>query len=408
MHYIRLLRPPEIERHGGARPGQPVAHSLKIVLTITTDLSDAYLAPEQPVELAFIGASHVDKSRPPVPVMLAPARPQKWHAGIRVLKLDLPLPPQPPITTILIRPASRHLAALATADIYPGQQQDGSASQGLILPVYADILTAAHDDKRHVCFRSLRLPNADGSAATALQIEEELGESMARHVWDGGLTAVSMLADLCLGNGPLSASSSGVSMPMLSRVLQQHQRLNIMELGCGVGILGVGVARILHAASPDSNRASTRVLLTDLADARERARANIERCVHQAPGCHVDFESLDWDDGKAGRFGPLVQARPWDLVVLSDCTYNDLLSILVKTLSAIHAHSAQQQQQQQQRDCDTKVLLFTKPRHANERAVFDMLSADGWEVAEQTVVPLPVLYSSEPQTVEAYLFARRK
>ena len=383
MHYIRLLRPPTIERGRGQA-------KLKVAFTINTDLSDAYLNPPTPVELCIIGATVDPKGNansPPVPVDLTQRSTPTWRAGMRVLKLELPLPlPLPPITTIQIRPRSRLLTALAAADIYPQMQP-------LILPVYADLVAPdAPEAPEHLCFRSLRLPGGDPSAPPAtLQVEEEMGESMARHVWDGGITAACFLADMCLG----SASPSNQSpMPVLSSILRQSEPLSVVEVGCGVGTLGVGLARLLGPSS--------HVLLTDLPDAEARARANIARgASHTA--CSVDFESLDWEDGKDGNFGPKVQSRKWDLVVLSDCTYNvDSMPLLVQTLSALHAHNSQQCTSA---SLESKVLLATKQRHSTEKVAFDLLAAGGWLIQEQTSVTLPCV-GSETQSVEVYLLSK--
>ncbi|KAK3682351.1 putative methyltransferase-domain-containing protein [Podospora appendiculata] len=394
MHYIRLLRPSVVEQ-------SRLGFLLKVVLTITTDLSDSFLSPTEPVELAVIGVSHAkDGEKPPPPFILKPTRVAKWQTGMRVLKLDIPLDSRNQINTILIRPVNRQLAALGTTDIYPG-----SAGQGLILPVYEDILTG---DSRHVCFRSLRLPGGDGTITSALQVEEEMGESMARHVWDGGLTATCLVADMCSGSP--SQGGGEKPLPSLNAIFQQDKPLNVIELGCGVGILGIGFARILGASSLP-NLKKSHVLLTDLPEAEERAQANIARCDAQAGSSNeallcLDYENLDWDDGKFGNFGPKVQSRPWDLIVLSDCTYNDMLPCLVQTLSALHIHSARQTSDNgPESRCNTKILLATKQRHSAEKAVFDLMAADGWLRCEEAVVPLPVL-DGKDESVDVYLFAK--
>ena len=175
-------------------------------------------------------------------------------------------------------------------------------------------------------------------------------------------------------------------------------------MGNGVGILGAGIARAL-ALSPSACTKGSRVLMTDLSDAEVRTRANIAICADQAGWTSddpapfgLDFEALDWNDGKAGVFGPEVLARPWDLVVLSDCTYNDLLPALTKTLTELHRISAE-------RGSDTKIMLATKPRHKAEREFFNLMKADGWGIAEKTLIPLPVLYS-EPEAVHVYVFSK--
>ena len=386
MHYIRLLRPPT----AGRLKGQEV---LSIAIAITTDLNDAFLAPHEPVELVIFGAG---AGANPVPVNLTPERKPKWEAGMRALKLDIPFPRNSAVRTIQIRPANRNLTAFSTSSVYPGPSGDG-----LILPVYADVLSSQENDRHLICFRSLRLPKADDEAVVStLKIEELMGESMAGHVWDGGLVTVSLVADLC--HSP-PTDEKKTPLPILSSILHQDRPLHVIELGCGVGILGVGFARAL-ALSASAGKKGTHVLMTDLAEAEERARANIAICADQAGWTSdsapfgLDFEALDWNDGKVGVFGPEVLARPWDLVVLSDCTYNDLLPALVQTLSALHRLSAE-------RGSDTKIMLATKPRHKAEREFFSLMKADGWGIAEKILVPLPVLYS-EPEAVQVYLFSK--
>lgn len=385
MHYVRLLRPPLVEASSAGA-------SLKIVLTVTTDLGDSFLSPREPIELAVIGAvtEHKDGSSRLVPVNLTQGKIPTWRAGMRVLKFDVPLPRQP-VTTIQIRPSSRHLTALGTSDIFP-------AKHGLIMAAFADISPPASSNA--VCFRSLRLPGADVAAGQTLQVEEDTGETIIRRVWDGGIVAVSLIAGLLL-DGP--ARHSEPALPLLRSVLHSPARpLNILELGCGVGVLGIGLARILAMVEGSS---TTHILMTDLPGAEERTRANMARQTggpDQRP-IQLDFEPLDWEEGQNGVFGEKVRSRAWDLVVLSDCTYNtDTLLPLVKTLSALCRHSAGQSPGAG-RCVETQVLVATKPRHSSERNFFDMMAANTWSIREQTAVPLPVL-DGQDQSVEVYLF----
>ena len=391
MHYIRLLRPPAIEQRGGSR------HLLKIVLAITTDLGDAYLSPKEPIELSVIGA-HRDVNGSLRPIILTQNATPRWRAGMRVLKFDLPLPPDA-IKTIQIRPTNRQLIALSTTDVYRVH-----GGEGLIMGVYAD-MPSTDGKPSLVCFRSLRLVGSDGSAPiNALQVEEDFGDSIARHVWDGGIATISFIADICFRWERDSRAGGDCPMPLFSSILRQSDPLNVIELGCGVGIVGIGLSRILQA-SPYA--ASPKVLVTDLAEAEERAEANISRYLEDmAPSEQrtsiIEFESLDWHEGKNGAFGEGTQSLPWDLIIVSECTYNtDTLLALVQTLSALHSHSAQSAMPR-----DTKVFLATKPRHSSEREFFTMMAAERWVVSEKTVVPLPVI-GSDAQLVEMYLFSRK-
>jgi len=388
MHYVRLLRAPTVLTGRTRR-------LLNVALTITTDLGDDFLSPEEDIEIAVVGAYTNAEGRL-TPINLVQHAPPRWRAGMRALKFDIVLPTHP-ITTIQIRPSNRQLTALGTADVYPVVE-----GRALVMGVYADL----PDDEGKpalVCFRSLRLvANGQDPAApvNALQVEEDFGDSIARHIWDGGVVTLSLIADLCLSG----AAPSSSPMPLLSDILcRQHEELNILELGCGVGIVGIGLLRILKASG---RGISPRVLMTDLPEAEERAQANVSRYLAGSPVSEeepeVEYENLDWQDGKVGVFGEKAQSKPWDLVVVSECTYNtDTLLALVQTLSAIDAQSTQKAEGSH----STKIFLATKPRHSSEREAFRMLTDEGWTVDEKTVIPLPVL-SGKAQAVEMYLLSK--
>ncbi|KAK0668437.1 putative methyltransferase-domain-containing protein [Cercophora samala] len=386
MHYIKLLRPPVVELVRSER-------CLRLVLAVTTDLGDSFFSPKDPVELLVVGAytTTKDGKEQLVPVVLTQRNTPKWKAGMRVLKLDLPLPPHP-IKTIQIRPANRQLTALGTTDIYP------PTGQGLILAAFSDILLEKNTAVPPVCFRSLRLPTADNQT---FQVEEDMGDSIARHIWDSGIATVSLLADMFLSAAPGSKENP---MPALQQLLQQDRDrpLSILEVGCGIGTLGIGMARLL-GLKKGSNPPAARILMTDLPEAEERARANIARqaeALSQASAPSLDFESLDWVDGQNGVFGEQVQANTWDLIVVSDCTYNtDTLSPLVQTLSALHRHSAEQ-------SIKPKVFLSTKSRHSSEREFWDMMAADGWSIQEEATLPLPHI-NGGGNPIELYLFEKK-
>jgi hypothetical protein len=392
MHYIKLLRPPNVG------DGQS---TVDLVLAITTDLYDAYLAPPQPLKLSILGLPAVPQNgdeAPAKPVNLTPTSHPVWKAGMRVLKVDLRLPAGQPLQTLQIRPLDRSLVALTTEDIK-------NAEQGVIIPVYVD-LPQPQGEIQHVSFRSLRLAGnlPAGASPDLLQVEEDLGESMARHVWDGGLAAVCLLADLCQLPSPASR---------IGATFVQERQLNILELGCGIGTLGLGAAHILSSQARDTSaEGRPYILMTDLADAEARARANIARFAGR-PGAdpdrdvRIDFESLDWAEGEHGRFGDQVIARAWDVVAVSDCTYNsDTLPMLVKTLSAVHAHSVRGLGKDKPADMYTKFFVGTKPRHSSENAVFELLKKDGWVQIEQTSFPLRHL-GGQDQSFDAYLFEKR-
>ncbi|KAK4164583.1 putative methyltransferase-domain-containing protein [Cladorrhinum sp. PSN259] len=379
MHYIKLLRPPVVER---VRSEQ----ILKIVLAITTDLGDSYLSPKEAIDLLVIGAYTAQKDGQDqlVPVNLTQRSVPKWRTGMRVLKIDLPLPPHP-ITTIQVRPLNRQLTALGTTDIYP------PTGQGLIMAAFSDI-----GQTSPVCFRSLRLPTPDNQT---FQVEEDMGDSIARHIWDSGIATTSLIADMLL----TSSNNDNTPMQSFRSLLQSRTPLKILEIGCGIGTLGIAMARILgHQAS---NLPTPQILMTDLPEAEERARANIARQPDTAIPSSLDFESLDWEQGKLGIFREKVQSQKWDLVIVSDCTYNtDTLLSLVQTLSAVHRHSSSSEEKEGGKK-GPKIFLATKSRHSSERQFFDLMVGDGWTIEEEAEVDLPHI-DGGGMPIEVYLFEK--
>ncbi|PSR89038.1 putative methyltransferase-domain-containing protein [Coniella lustricola] len=369
MHYIRLLRPPSLDE---------TTRLLKLVLTITTDLGDSFLCPDEPVLIAvYLVTDSI--------VITKNISRSVWSAGMRVLKLDLSLPAQA-VTNIAEIPfdTTGRILGLSVSFPSPGAETRYTAVREL----------AIHTQKNGDC--DLK------EDEVVLQIAEEIGESIDRHVWDAGVVTTGLILDMCGFNA--TGCDRWCNMPLLRGLLTSAAKrpLNVIELGCGVGILGIGVA---HAGSPASNEVQNvgRVLLTDLADAEEMTRINIGSNTQTRRGDAnasslelplLDFEELDWEDGQDGVFGCKASATNWDLVIISDCTYNvDMLSALVKTLSALRAAS----------EPELKVMLATKPRHSSEGALFDLMAAEGWSILENGSQPLPLL-GMEEERVEIYLF----
>ncbi|KAL1888036.1 hypothetical protein Sste5346_009833 [Sporothrix stenoceras] len=463
MHYIRLLRPPNVVK--ASRPGQ--ASALALVLTITTDLGESFLCPDAPISIAVevvVDAVQDDKrdedgeddeakddgddaeAEPPktvvthvfdlpvtAPVTAGKAKPGKppkpttgsgdglsWKAGMRVLKLEAKLPKAAEACLwdtatvkrrIRIRPAGRTLSAVHARQLVGSRDGNG----GLIMPLWVDVPDSASDGAfEHVALRRLAFDYNKDESTAAVEVEEEIGESIARHVWDAGLVAVAYLADMCLAHTPsrkrpreeedeeAEVKPQSFHDVLRRTLLSRPKGLRVLELGSGVGILGIGLAAIVHEAeqaSTSTEPSKNTFLLTDLPEAEERARANMARSAHLS----LDYENLDWEDGREGRFGPAVtgaHGSNWDLVVLSDCTYNvDMLPALVETLSALADVPSS--------DLKKKpgVLLARKPRHASEEALFTLMKEHGWTVRASSTVPLPVL-DNDAEIVELYLYEK--
>ncbi|PHH81376.1 hypothetical protein CDD82_903 [Ophiocordyceps australis] len=388
MHYLRLLRRP---RHVAPSPG--ILH-VELVVTITTDLGDSFLCPSDAISLrASVEVGSAAYALSPSPQL-------QWAPGQRVVKPRLALPPVAvsawalgQVVRVCIKTANDALSAKSLDSILESAT-DPNAS-GLVMPLCVVLQGKGDASGGEYTTRRLRW-RRHADAWTCLDIDEEIGESIARHVWDAGVVAVAALAAGAHG----SLQSTTAQHPLMQSVMQvldgAGPGLNILELGCGVGILGLGLGAII-------SRPCT-LLMTDVDQAAGACtRSNLVRAEPSA--AKLSYEMLDWEVARRGQFGPQVRHRPWHLIMLSDCTYNaDALPALVGTLTALSA--ANSRQTHGGHGFITRVLVAMKPRHASERAFFHLMAAQGWKaLAETLVFQLPEI-GRESGSVEMHLFEK--
>ncbi|KAJ0295342.1 hypothetical protein COL5a_004618 [Colletotrichum fioriniae] len=416
MHYIRLLRAPTFTREENKKH----PWSLNVVFTITTDLGDSFLAPEDndPVKIKVSAGWEQQKQKQKPQqneesskrqkgesMMLAAEKVLRWTPSMRVLKADIPaqhLPGRGPLPNtnnlgplrVRIRAEGDKSADTATSVSFAGFEGEC----GKILPLWADVQTPGTEAPT-TCVR--RLSHGDRPLEPVFEIEEDIGESIARHIWDAGLMAVSGLWQVNTREG-FAAEKHPWLMKTFHNLLFGNDPVNIIELGCGVGILGNGLAQLLSDADPKGEGA---ILMTDLPEAEHRACANIKRLVtNGAASIHPRYENLDWDDGRKGVFGPLVRAKTWDVIAMSDCTYNvDSLPSLVNTWTAVHVHNISKSANESFR---TWVYIAWKKRHPDENEFWNQVDSQGWALHEEDVVDLPVL-GGETERIFTYLFSMK-
>ena len=391
MHYIRMLRPPSLRMNpdGGMQT--------ELVFTITTDLGESSLYYPDTLELVLTAHVFPRSGAPPTSCVVSTPGSLQWSPGRRVSKPKFALPDM--VVAGLSSEDGVELCISPRAELSADDVQAVLApSGGLILPVWVRL--NGPDAEQDVSTRRLRL-TPPSETAMYLEIEEEIGESIARHVWDAGVVALS--AVVATYKFPKLAAVQNACLQRVHEILTDSQGVNVLELGCGVGILGIG----LCAAHPRGVNEST-ILMTDLRNAEKRARSNMSLLQMQRSGsdlgyAQVMYENLDWEQGRQGHFGRLLYERRWDLVMLADCTYNvDMAPALVETLSAIHASNVAHSGDE---TFATRVFLATKPRHSSEEKVFELLADAGWTTLESVVLPLPML-GLDPQTVQMYLFEK--
>ncbi|KAI0424334.1 putative methyltransferase-domain-containing protein [Xylaria sp. FL1042] len=412
MHYIRLLRPAKIQ---GSAGGLVVS----LLFTITTDLGDSFLCPEGgSIDLVVTVEESPADPADSAAVTLRGRQlcRYKWKTGMRVLDAKVKLWPgskrEMVNCKIAIYPAQQQpretstpLGALQVSDVLPWRVgADKALKMGVVMPVTFEFVGGVCAP---VSIRTLGLGISQrngedgGDESLNLQLEEDIGESIARHIWDAGVITSAYLADAC---------SSSESIHDIFPI--KRDSFNVLELGSGVGILGITIAGILPKAAIAQGQTleNATILLTDLEEAEERARSNIARAkdrlaidVADSANIAIEYENLDWDEGREGRFGSLVAATPWDLVVLSDCTYNvDSLPALVGTLSALHAAKETHHEIQDAGSVKSSVLLATKPRHSSEEALFGLLEDQSWSYRVIKEIPLPKI-GEEDEVVQVYL-----
>src|ERR1700712_2982062 len=162
----------------------------------------------------------------------------------------------------------------------------------------------------------------------------------------------------------------------------KYQKLSILELGCGCGLVGLSLAQLMP---------NCKVLLTDLPEAQTIARRNISAMM-PAPKSSAIFNCLQWEDKQLKE--PFLSTR-FDIIIVSDCTYNpDSSPALVSTLVTIATSSP-----------GAVVLIAMKVRHESEECFFSLMKDAGFSMQKHTLVPLPsVAEYGQQEFVEIHPF----
>ena len=298
---------------------------LKAVIAVTTDLGETFY-PQDLDLVATVRALEDDGE-----IFLR--RKVTWRAGSRSTHIAFDVSRQD-----VDWPACLHVKAKGF----------GKHSYGFLPPI-ADIWSQSLNPTRGI-MDSGRLVERRfvSSANRTVSLLEEAGDSIARHLWDGS-QALTQYIDQTF------AMETPSKLPLLEYALVSatYRRLNVLELGCGCGTVGISLAQ----AVPDCD-----VLLTDLPEVEELVHANIAR-MNPAISSKVTFAPLDWEQDL-----PLsLQNRTNDLIIVSECTYNtDTLRPLVSTLLALTIRSPK-----------AVIIVSTKTRHESEAAFFDMMRDAG-------------------------------
>lgn len=199
------------------------------------------------------------------------------------------------------------------------------------------------------------------------------------HDRDGALGCLDLYRSL------LRPDETAIKMPYLHRLVmgQKGKDINVVELGSGCGVAGIGLAQIV----PGCN-----VLLTDLEEAQNIITRNIKNA-SLPEGSSLEQKVLDWhlplptDD----------LHETLDLLIVCECIYNaDSDPALVHIIQQFMKYSP-----------GIKVLVLVKRRHYSETIFFDLMEEFKIQVLERCAVPLPHHVSdadSGTPEAEVYLY----
>ncbi len=199
---------------------------------------------------------------------------------------------------------------------------------------------------------------------------------------DAGLALTAYLDGIITRQTPCSAELGQIFSA------RAQDKLRILELGSGSGIVGVGLAQMLPTCQ---------VFLTDLQEAAEIIRRNIDAS-SPAAASTLNFSLLDWEEPIPDVFA----SQQFDLIVVSDCTYNsDSIPALVRILADLVKLSP-----------EAVIVISLKVRHSSEQIFFELMAGCGLDITGQATVNLPVTQQQpddlgEPDTVYISVFRRR-
>ncbi len=161
-------------------------------------------------------------------------------------------------------------------------------------------------------------------------------------------------------------------------------KLEVLELGTGCGVVGLTVAQRFPKAD---------VLITDILEAEEIAQHNIGMVVgHPSPDGSfpkIVYQNLDWEKCLPDN----LRNRNLDLILVADCTYNsDVVPDLVKTLADLVKYNP-----------EVLILVSMKIRHCSEIVFFELMKEEKMNFLEKIVLPLPLL-GQDAEEIELHFF----
>ncbi|KZF24756.1 hypothetical protein L228DRAFT_103706 [Xylona heveae TC161] len=337
MHYIRFLKPPKLSFATGRKA------SISAVVTVTSDLGESFFAGELNLVSSALSGDKIIAQKD-----------CNWNPGARALKIELDVGHVKFSWPIRIHVG---LDRERLVDIFNEPEKSSSGnSLPTVISAWSSRLDPQNPDAAKKVERRVHL-----LSGPVVGIWEETGESIARHIWDAGVALTSYFDRIVSLQDP--------GLPQLNKLITEslagRRKINVIELGSGCGVVGIGLAHVLS---------NCEVLLTDLPEAEEIMTTNLS-CLSPKVHSRVSFKVLDWEENLPS---PCTTKR-FDLILVADCTYNpDSTPALVKTLSALVAASP-----------SAVIVVAMKVRHQSEAIFFTLMESAGFAQSGHYAIPLP-------------------
>lgn len=327
MYHVRFFKVPV-----WVPPSKKGPAELHAVLTITNDLGELFFYGK-----ADLVAEVVLMGKPEKVVHSATL---KWTPGLRAIPFKVPATvfstkrPQPYQRAKTEDQFLVRVSVAAAEDLL----EEGEAQFLAVESLPVTLKTGAEK----IAVR--RVPVKPPAGKEALTVYEESQESIARHLWDAGLATASIF---------FGETENAALIATLKQRLAHFPPRSVLELGAGCGYVGLALSRAYPA--------TREVLLTDLDDAATICERNIAQ--NSSSGSRVSFRVFDWEDVDDPQKAPLKAStgEDWDLVVVTDCTYNPAYyDALLRTAARVVGPG-------------TVLLVAHKNRNAAEAEFFDRL-----------------------------------
>jgi ubiquinone/menaquinone biosynthesis C-methylase UbiE len=340
MNFVRFVKTPRIGTATTTKKSNvkidfknSSKSQLSMILTITTDFSPFAGSAELSCQLVSPDDSVLIEQR------------VQWTDTLRDIKVDIPVPSGLKEGRVVVT------SITSVHETFLTRFLGGQANHIVGVKTASFPLNAS---RRHdTVYRNFKLPQGP------LPIAEQAGETIIRHVWDAGII--------------LSAAISYNSISFLPDELQQflfpifsQRPTRVLELGTGVGILGISIS----AAYPNA-----KVVMTDLSDAQPLVDENLSLNVPHYPQIkhNTSFRTLDWEERPFPEWTIL---EKFDLIAMADVTYNTATFVaLADTLEHLLRTGSK----------GGKVLCCGKRRHDEEEEFWRIVHERGFEVHQRVI-----------------------